>query len=111
MKNSKYQAIREEIALRAEANKILRMLRKTVHCPFTPEQREAKSQRLQEIKDKLDNNYWSFWYFNTIELRHLYIAYRIIKGKEPVYPTKKEYSEKKIQDLVEKFKPKQEEAA
>jgi len=108
MKKSKYQAIRKEIKLRAEASKIWRLTRKTVHSTLSPEQEEKLFERRNQIRAELGLNWWDG---NTCKLRHLYIAYQIIKGKEPVYPTKKYYNEALTQKLVEKFTPKVEEAA
>jgi len=40
---------------------------------------------------------------NRVRLRHLFIAYAILKGKEPVYPTKVDYSQSLVDKLVEQY--------
>lgn len=40
---------------------------------------------------------------NRERLRHLFIAYAILKGKEPVYPTKTEYSQLLVDKLVQQY--------
>jgi len=102
--------IREEMRIREEIQILYRYLRKTVHNPYTEEQQEQFGKRIDELKEELYTiiekpkwGVWNFHDFNKRELRHLNIAYRIIRGKEPIYPTKSEYSEDKIKDIVKKY--------
>lgn len=106
MKN-KYHAIRTEIAKRAEYQKLQRKLRKTVHNPYSREQQAAFKAQAESLAKSIGLSSYYPEFYNRLELMHLYIAYRIIKGKEPIYPTKQEYSQAKIDKLVEKFKPKE----
>lgn len=41
--------------------------------------------------------------YNRRHLRHLHIAYAILRGKEPVLPTKKPYYKFYVEQLIEKY--------
>ena len=97
--------IRHEMRIREEIAIITRKLRKTVHNPYTEEQQEElrkEEERLtEELYKFIQRSKWGDW--NYWELRHLNIAYRIIRGKEPIYPTKKKYSDTKVDDIVKRY--------
>ena len=91
-RESKYEAIRTEIKNLAKLQPVYRKQRKsdkhiTVDRIMTPS--KAISSHL--------NGKW--------ELMHLYMAYQVLKGKEMVTPTRKDYSQSKIDAYVSKFKP------
>lgn len=96
--------IREEIATRARAQKLYRFLRKTKYNPFSEEQQQKFREELKQIKDKLGENYYMFYDYNRNQLMHLYMAYNILRKKEPVMPTKKSYSIEKLAEIVKKYK-------
>lgn len=82
----KYDSIRAEIKLLAQDQIEVKPQRKTVNFTGT---RNVGSDDAQYIVLK-----------NSYELMHLYMAYQVLKGKEIIYPTKKEYSQSKIDKLV-----------
>lgn len=96
--------IREEIATRARAQKLYRFLRKTKYNPFSEEQQEKFDTELDQIKAKLGENYYMFHEYNRNQLMHLYMAYNILRKKQPVMPTKKSYSIEKLAEIVKKYK-------
>ena len=85
----KINLIKEEIKRLAEEQKFLKPQWKTVNIKVF-RQVKADQAAYQAFKNKF-------------ELRHLHVAYDIIRGKEPVYPKKAYYIEKKVSALVEKY--------
>lgn len=86
MKTSKYDSIRKAIAVLAAQQPDLRRQRKDGKR-FTGERTMAPDIALHT---HINNKY---------DLMHLYMAYRVLKGKEVTYPTKKLYS----QALIDRF--------
>lgn len=90
MKTSKYNAIRTEIKKLSDS------------------QRELKPQRKQSFSGTRTSSNPSYQVLdNRYELRHLFQAYAIIKGKDrPVIKKEDKYvSESKVQELVKRYTP------
>ena len=85
----KYQNIRKEIKKLSQTQTELKPQRKTINF---------KGTRF------IESNKASYSVFrNKYRLMHLYLAYSKLKGKEVIYPTKKEYSKSLIDSLVKEF--------
>lgn len=85
----KYSTIKEAIKDLSQQQKELKPQRKTVHF---------KGTRTVEPGDatyKVDSNRY--------RLRHMFIAYAILKGKEPIYPKKAEWSQSVVDNLVKNY--------
>jgi len=95
--------LREEIRKRAEIQRLFRYLRKTVHNPFTEEQQEKFSNRIDELCKELNVPRYYLGWNGSYELMHLYMAYNVLRKKEPVIPTKKTYSMDKLTEIVNKY--------
>lgn len=91
MKNSKYSRIRETIKNLSQQQVEAKNQRKTVN--LKGERTMEPSQAVSEI---LSNKY---------QLRHLFLAYNILKGKEVIYPKRAEYSTSLIEKMVDIYKP------
>ena len=102
----KVSLLKKEIKLRGEIQVLNRKLRKTVYNPYSAEQQKEFVAKKEELYNELfgiiGKPKWGYG-DNKWELRHLHIAYRIVRGKEPTYPVKKEYSQQKINEIVDKF--------
>jgi hypothetical protein len=99
--------IRYEMRIRVQIQIYYRYLRKTVHNPYTEEQQEQFRIEIKNLYEELwkviEKPKWMYGESNHWDLRHLNIAYRILRGKEPIYPTKKQYSQPKINDIVKRY--------
>jgi hypothetical protein len=95
--NSKYSKIREEIKRLSQEQRDLKPQRKTVN--FTGTRKVTAGDAAYSVMR------------NAVTLMHLFIAYAIIKGKEPIMPTKKEVFQSRIDGFVKTYSVQTEEAA
>ena len=97
----KFKAIRNEIKTLSAKQTELKKLRKPSNIKEdTLDKLGLKPSRWFKPQEQISN----YVNKNKDELRHLFQAYAILKGKDRPKITKKEISEKRISDLVEKFK-------
>lgn len=85
--------IKQEIKKLAEYQKYLKNQRKTVN-----------------LVGKREMPAWEAAYkvqSGKSTLTHLYAAYAILRGKEPFAPTRKELSQRLVDDLVDKYREKE----
>lgn len=86
----KYSKIREEIKRLADEQLVLKPQRKTVHFVGTRTV-DAYKATVQAFENKE-------------RLRHLYVAYAILKGKEPQEFTKREFQQSLVDKYVDMYK-------
>ena len=111
----KFESIRTEIKTLSAKQRELKKLRKKQNVTWE----DLNKLGIETPKDVLNNSIWfknyPHWFlpknylginYNKNKLMHLFQAYAILKGKERPKITKsgKELDEKKVQDLVEKFR-------
>jgi hypothetical protein len=96
---NKFEAIRTEIKTLSEDQKIYKPRRKPKNAYQDGITSGFTARGASELVLK-----------NKYELRHLFQAYAILKGKERPKVTKSELDESKIQKLIEKYKPMETEA-
>lgn len=97
----KYEAIRTEIKKLSDEQRLYKPQRKESYIANSPEKATAGLTTYRAVQLTISNKY---------ELKHLFQAYAILKGKER--PVVKKFglygymvNEKKVQEMVEKFRP------
>lgn len=88
----KFEAIRQEIKTLSEAQRYLKPLRKPKNA-YSPEKTAGATPHGATVRVR-ENKY---------ELRHLFQAYSILKGKQRQETKHKEISESYVTSLVEKY--------
>lgn len=78
---------------------------------LSDEQREIKPQRKTvnlSVERKIEPHIAAAKaVYNSEKLMNLFIAYAIIRGKEPQIPTKQVYNKKSVDSFIEHYNPKE----